>query len=31
LVKIHMEPTKFIWDPHDLVGHILLAFLFVTI
>ena len=20
LIKIHMGPTKFIWDPHDLVG-----------
>jgi len=20
LVKIYMGPTKFIWDPHDLVG-----------
>jgi len=20
IVKIHIGPTKFIWDPHDLVG-----------
>jgi len=20
LINIHMGPTKFIWDPHDLVG-----------